>query len=59
MNRPSEPLAQTPQTEMLGGVWVLKLKLQRSVLGSRLGFLVWRQPKGLRSSVLLKRWVVH
>ena len=27
MHRPSEPLAQTPQTEMFGGGWALRLRL--------------------------------
>ena len=52
-------LAQTPQTEMLGGGWALRLRLQRSVLGSGLGLVVWRQPKGLGSGVLLVGAVVR
>ena len=53
MHRSSEPLAQTPQAEMLGGGWALRLRLQRSVPGSGLGLVVWNQPKGQGSSVLL------
>ena len=34
----------------LGGGWVLRLRLQRSVPRSRLEFAVWTQPKELRSS---------
>ena len=30
------------------GGWVLRLRLQRSVLGRRLGLAVWRQPEGTR-----------
>ena len=33
----------------LGGGWVLKLRLHRSVPRIRLGMVVWRQPKGLRN----------
>ena len=52
MHRPSEPLAQTSQTETLVG-WVLRLRLWRSLSGNRLGLMVWRQPKGLGSDFLL------
>ena len=53
MQRPHEPLAQIPQTEMLTGGWVLRLRLWRSVLRSGLGLVVWRKPKGLGSGALL------
>ena len=45
-HRSSEPPAQTPQPR-----WALRLRLQRSVPGRGLGLAVWRQPKGIRSSV--------
>ena len=35
-----------------GGGWALRLMLWRSVPGSRLALVVWRQPKGLQSSML-------
>ena len=35
----------------LSGGWVLRLRLQRSVLGTGLVLAVWRQPEGLGSSV--------
>ena len=37
----------------LVGGWVLRLRLWRSVPGSGLGLVVWSQPKGLGSSMLL------
>ena len=35
-----------------GGGWALRHRFQRSVPGSQLGLVVWRQPKGLRSGAL-------
>ena len=37
---------------MLDGGWALRLRIQRLVPGSGLGLVVWRQPKGRRSSIL-------
>ena len=34
-----------------GKGWVLRLRLQRSVLGRGLGLAVWKEPEGLGSSV--------
>ena len=41
----------TPQPEVLRGVWVLRVSLQRSVPGRGLRLAVWGQTEGLRSSV--------
>ena len=38
----------------LGGGWAPRLRLQKLVPGSRLGLVVWRQPKGLGSRALGK-----
>ena len=43
----------------LGGGWVLRLRLWRSVPGSGLGLMVWIQPEGLGSGVLLVGGAVH
>ena len=42
----------------LGGDWELRLRLQKSVTGSRLKLAVWRQPKSLGSSALQVREVL-
>ena len=59
MHKLPEPLAQTPQAEMLGWGWALRPRLQRSVPGSRLGEAMWRQHKGLGSSVPWLEGVIH